>query len=435
MRFKGLFLSALAVLLSFSALAQDGWNWPTDPEKRFKARENYVLHNDLKKEGEFLKAVKPLSWLLNETPDLNRALYINGIAIYSELAEAESNPAKKKVYADSVLTLWDLRLQYFGEKEIVFERKSLDAYRFFREDASYYGGMINDFQKAIQLKGTQIFETNLVAYMDVLRRQMAAGAEISEDEIMEVYEDVSAIVDAKLSEGRNVERLTTIKEQIDGLVADLIKVDCDYIKNNLGPKYFEDPADLKMAKKIVVFSLQNKCTDTDVFIAAARTVYEQEPDYGIAKFIAIKSKQSGDFDAASKFFAEAAGLTDDQSKKAESFMELGDISMRKNRKAEARAYFLKAVQADPSKRDAFNMIGNMYMNSYEECAGRVSRVNDRALFIAAFEMYKKAGNAQMMAKAKEQFPSAEEIFTENMELGQEITVGCWINETVSLQKR
>ena len=53
----------------------------------------------------------------------------------------------------------------------------------------------------------------------------------------------------------------------------------------------------------------------------------------------------------------------------------------------------------------------------------------------AYEMYQKAGDSQRMASAKAQFPSIEEIFNENMKEGESLTVGCWINETVKLERR
>lgn len=93
------------------------------------------------------------------------------------------------------------------------------------------------------------------------------------------------------------------------------------------------------------------------------------------------------------------------------------------------------MEADPSvSSKAYTHIGNLYLNS-QECYGQQSLVQDRSIFLAAYKMYEKAGNTSAMETAAKQFPSAEEIFNENKELGQQITVGCWINETVTLQKR
>jgi hypothetical protein len=57
------------------------------------------------------------------------------------------------------------------------------------------------------------------------------------------------------------------------------------------------------------------------------------------------------------------------------------------------------------------------------------------VYIAAYEMYVKAGNSNLMARAKAQFPSKEEIFLLNWQTGSSQKVGCWINETVILKTR
>jgi hypothetical protein len=75
------------------------------------------------------------------------------------------------------------------------------------------------------------------------------------------------------------------------------------------------------------------------------------------------------------------------------------------------------------------------MNSYQECKVGESKVKDRAIFIAAHKMYNRAGDSKNMANAKSQFPSMEEMFGENMSVGDNVTVGCWINETVALERR
>ena len=50
-------------------------------------------------------------------------------------------------------------------------------------------------------------------------------------------------------------------------------------------------------------------------------------------------------------------------------------------------------------------------------------------------MFKRAGLNNKAAQAKAQFPSMEEIFNENLEVGESLNTGCWINEKVTLSKR
>jgi hypothetical protein len=94
----------------------------------------------------------------------------------------------------------------------------------------------------------------------------------------------------------------------------------------------------------------------------------------------------------------------------------------------------QALNADPTNKDAYTVIGNLYYNSYQECKKGVNEVEDRAVFFAAFEMYRKAGNAEKMKQAKEQFPLMETIHTYNMLPGDPVRVGCWINESYTVQR-
>ena len=96
---------------------------------------------------------------------------------------------------------------------------------------------------------------------------------------------------------------------------------------------------------------------------------------------------------------------------------------------------MEALIEVPSYKDAYKLLGDLYMGSYEDCKKGQSRVKDRLVFIAAHRMYTRGAHKTKAQQAKAQFPSAEEIFTENYEIGQQLKVDCWINETVTLAKR
>lgn len=103
---------ALFGLLSFVfvglAQAQEGWNWPSDEKMEAKAREYNAAYNDYMKADQFIKATKPLHWLLVNAPDLNEAIYINGVTVYDGASKETSDEAQKKIYQDSVMTVYNL---------------------------------------------------------------------------------------------------------------------------------------------------------------------------------------------------------------------------------------------------------------------------------------------------------------------------------------
>jgi tetratricopeptide (TPR) repeat protein len=121
--------------------------------------------------------------------------------------------------------------------------------------------------------------------------------------------------------------------------------------------------------------------------------------------------------------------------KGEAQFYMGSIEAKKKNYPAAREMFRAAAAADPSNKDAWEKIGDLYYNSFDECSKKTSMAEDRLVYIAAYEMYQKAGNSAGTTRAKAQFPSKEEIFLVNWQKGSAQRVGCWIQESVVLNTR
>lgn len=438
MKMRIIFSLVVAFATAGIAAAQNGgsaWNWPSDQDMESQAKAKNALYNDSRKMGNYKEAVPHLAWLLKNTPDLNPSIYINGAKIYEALVDLEKDEAAKKNYQDSALIMYDLRIENFGKEGYVLNRKASKAYKYYKGDKSKYDELLELFDKVFELNGAKVLDNNTIGYFDIVRRQKLTGGDISEEKILEIYEEINGVVDQKIKANKNVARLNEYKSTIDGMLAAIVKIDCDFIANKLAPKFEADPTNLKLAKSIVGHSLNSKCTQLPVAIKAAETVYEREPEYGVALLIAFKSRENKDYNTAIKYFNEAINLTEDNSKKGDAYIEIGNMFRLNGNKVKAREQYRKAIGVDPSKREAYTYIGDLYFGSFKDCAKKESMVTDRGVYMAAYKMYKLAGNSSRMSKAKEQFPSAEEIFTENKEVGSSMTVGCWINETVIVDKR
>lgn len=426
-------VSLLIILISvgFVAAAQPGWNWPED---KATAEEKNVLYSDNMKMENYAGAVEPLEWLLQNAPDLNKSIYINGAKIYEALADAEKDANKKVQFAEKALSMYDQRIKYFGEEAEVLNRKAYNAYRFYRDTQSKYPELKALFDKAFEMNGAEIFDNNLVAYMDVVRRFKLSGGKMTDEEVIDKYSYISDIVSEKAAKGGNEKRYATITDNLDKLLTATVTVDCNFVESTLGPK-MRASSDIKMAKKVVTLMLTGKCTDSPLFVEAAKIVHTAEPNFGMAKVIAIKAGADGDVSTAEKYYNEALDLTDENGKKAEIYYNMAQLYAANGQKVAARNNARKALASDPSMNTAYTLIGDLYMNSFNECKEGKSAVSDRAIFIAAYNMYVRGGDSQRIANAKSQFPSMEEMFNENLSEGQSITVGCWINESVSLQRR
>lgn len=430
---KRILILLLAIFTVEISVAQDcdGWNWP---ENKAKAEEKYALYTDAKKLGKYKLAAYHLRWILENAPDLNKSTYINGAQIYESLAELEKDPVQKRIYQDSSLLMYDLRIKFCNEKPNVVNRKAFAAYQFFNDKGQEYPMLFDLFKTAFDLNGHNVWDNNLVAYMYITHKHKKSGGDISDEDVIDIYNKITEIIDFKLSQGKNG-RIKKYKDNIDKLFAATIDLDCELVENILVPKLKENPEDLDLAKRIFGLALNAKCADSEFFIETAKRVHEKEPNYGMAWLIGNRCLANEEYSCAEKHFIQAIDLTEENDKIADLYYKLATISNQNGDYSGARDYALKAVQADPSRNDAYNLIGNLYMNSYNNCRQGEDKVKDRLVFLAAYEMYKKAGNQNGMDNAKEQFPSVEELFERNYEQGQTMNVGCWINEVVVLKTR
>ncbi|MEO9482669.1 MAG: hypothetical protein ABJG47_04460 [Ekhidna sp.] len=428
--------AAFFLSLAIGANAQDGWNWGDQVDV---AKEKNVLYTDAYKAKNYEGAIEPLSWLLENTPDLNPSIYQHGAKIYQELAKnKEIDAPTKEEYIQKGLGLFDKRIEYFPkDKADILDRKSIYAYGFYSKDKEKYPYLYELYSEAFELKGENMNSGNLVAYMNVVYKYRFAGGELGDEQVIEIYSAISDALEVQKSRvsGDKKKRFDKMTGNVDKLLtATGVEISCTFVEEKLGPK-LDEGNDLNMAKKIFGLMLKGKCLDSPLALKAAGIVQDNEPTFGVAKFMAQKNGQDGNDARAIELFKEAANLTDDNTEKAEMYINVARIQSKNGQKSTARNSARRALSFDPSHKPAYKLIGDLYMGSFDDCKKEQSQVQDRAIFIAAYNEYRKAGNSAAMASAKAQFPSIEDIFNEGKEEGQSLTIGCWINVTVSLERR
>jgi tetratricopeptide (TPR) repeat protein len=259
---------------------------------------------------------------------------------------------------------------------------------------------------------------------------------------MQRYDKISEINDIKikkaLSENKQdvVDRLMKNKISIDELLTKCgVKIDCDFVRKNMAPKFHQNPTDVAYATKIFRFMFNGGCVGDPLWLEAAEVVHKDSPDYGLAKTMGLIYAKNGKMDKAEALINEAASLASTPAQKAESFILQGDFTSQKGNKSAAREFYRKALIADPSEKEGYEKIGDLYMGSFKDCAKNANMAEDRLVYIAAYDMYAKAGNQQKMAQARAQFPSVTELFELNWKEGDTKSISCWVGETVSLRTR
>jgi tetratricopeptide (TPR) repeat protein len=429
----------LLIFLANTAWSQcKEFKWPED---KAKAEEQLAIYGDAIKQQNYRAAVPGIQWFLANAPDWNVKLYIEGADVYQKLATAEKDPAKRQSLVDSLMWFYDQRIKVCGDEVNVLNRKAIYAAVFNGGKKESTASVLEMLDRVFEISGNNVLDNNLESYMRIVQANVTLLKNLSEEQILSRYDKLTSVIDQKLKKAQeanktaDVEKLKKIKAGADDQLIKMVKVDCAFVKKNLEPKFRQTPEDLGLAKKIFGFMLADKCTDDPLWLEAGEVIHKNEKDYGLAKNLAAKYLSSGNEAKAEELFKEATTLANDPAQKSESLMNLGSVYAKKGAKGMARDYYRQAVTADPSNKEPYEKIGDLYHNSFDDCSKKENMAQDRLVYIAAYEMYAKSGNSQKMAASKAQFPSKEDIFLLNWKAGEEKSTGCWIGESVSLRTR
>jgi tetratricopeptide (TPR) repeat protein len=450
-------IRALA-LLAFISLTQTGWSQCKEfawPEDKAKAEEQMAIYDDARKQKNYRAAVPGIQWFLTNAPKWNTKLYIDAAEVYAGLATAEKDPAKKQVLVDSLMWIYDQRIAICNDEVNVLNRKASHAATFNGQNKDKTAEVLKLFDRVFEISGNNVTESNLDAYMKIVYANFRHLKNLSDDDIFNRYDKLEDVIDAKINalnvkikaaEGKPAEvekltaeanRLKVIKGGADDTLVKMVNVDCNFVKTKLEPKFRQTPNDPALAKKIFGFMLVGKCTDDPLWTETGEVMLKNSEvkDYGIAKNLGVKYLSRDEDQKALAKFQEALTVASTATEKSETMIYIGTVQAKMGNKPAARETFRNAAATDPSNKEAWEKIGDLYANSMSECKKLESQAQDRLIFIAAYEMYAKAGASSKMANVKEQFPSKEDIFLYNWKVGEVKSTGCWVGEAVALRTR
>jgi len=429
----------LFVLISSTiSYAQAEWNWPEDDELKSQVMEAQANYKDIRMpQKDYKGTMVRLNWLYNNAPNLHESIYQDGAKCLKAMMKQESDKERIEVLKDSVIWMFDQRLEHFDNDAKVMDRKVYEAFRYYYKNPKKFAQLDELYTKAYELNGDKISKFNLNSYMLFAKNYHKTNPGVmTAERVLDIHTTISEVIENKLKRGEDPQRLKDEQDKTDAWLSSIEGIlSCQYIEENLVPKFRANPNDLANAKKIFKYSLKAKCTNEPFFLEVSEPVFVQDPTYSLANAIGSRYLAAGEIEKSLEYFDQAANLADNADDKFDALMSQATALSKQGKKSSSRAKAYQALSVKPGDSDAYNLIGNLYFRSFDDCKKEESKVEDRAVFLAAYKMYKLAGNTSQMNAAKEQFPSIEDIFSENYKEGQMISTGCWISETVEIMRR
>ncbi|MFT7150787.1 MAG: hypothetical protein ACI82Q_002662, partial [Nonlabens sp.] len=285
MKYLKRIILALILIQSFQVQGQQ-LKMPANAELAAEASRRFAIAVDAMSVDKFRESANALHWLMTNVPDLYDGLYINAYQAYEQLSEKATSDTQKEMFLDSMMISYDRKAEVFGLTDREINNKAYRYYKYWKSNkAKMDEGMAA--YKLVYLKPNEIINNNIVSYMDLARRFKAYGMNITNEEVIDIYSKVMSVIELKVAEGEDADKLDRYKAAVNGLLTQTMGDDlnCEFINQNLAPP-LDLGDDLRLAKKVFGLLLDRGCGDSPYIEVAAKIIQKQEPTEGIAKVLA-----------------------------------------------------------------------------------------------------------------------------------------------------
>ena len=450
------FIVVLFTVQSFSQGLRPYQNpkYGVDSASRMECAMNISLYSEFYKQKNYKDAVTPWRKVFNNAPKASKNTYIKGATIYKNLIIKEKSSSRKQELIDTLMLIYDKRIEFFGEKGKVLSYKGVDLYTF-RKDTEKQQ-VYDILTEAITLEGKKSKSAVITIYMKTIVELYKEGKLDGEKVIdgysfcMETLDKTTEYNKALVAKGgkyekrgnKELKKIDTTLENIEALFSESGAANCDALVRIFGAKCQENKDNIKWLKKVNKLLKSTDCTDSDLFAKSAERQYTLEPSADAAHNLARLFLKREEYTKAEKYYEEATKLQDDKSKKALYYYEWSQLAFAMENLSKVRQLSNKSLENNPKDGKPYIMIGKAYAASQKMKIGKET-VEHNTVYWVAVDAFVKAKRVdpsvaeqanKLIATYKKYFPKYEEWFMAiGSKEGDSYTVGGWINVTTKVR--
>ena len=428
-------LLTFKVLITSATVGNDAsvYNWGTE-ESISKAK--WILLENSVEAKNYKTAIKPLHWLLKNTPDLNVALYIYGAKVLEKSVKIEKDAIRKITLQDSLLWLFDERIKYFGQEASVLNKKGKVAFKYLYKRKENQEQTFNLYKKIYNLNKENMYIQNATNYFKsaiVLYKQ----DKLNKKQLVTAFAEMNTFLSKKqkvyLDHSKKKALVDRTSLRLSKLFKANVKLSCEEIITYFETDYYNNPS-LEKSKFVNSILLKNKCLDYKLFIETNNKLLESEPSAERFSVAAKLYLRNNNFAKATESFIKSLELETNDTTKSDIQLQLAKLKANEGDYLASKILIQKAIQLNANNFKAYEFMGDLFLLGANQCKSN-NILKQKGVYIAAYNMYKKANTKGKMNTAKNQFPTMEEIFVQNKAEGDIIRLNCWINKSIILVKK
>ena len=218
--------------------------------------------------------------------------------------------------------------------------------------------------------------------------------------------------------------------------------DCETLQNIYADQIEANKDNLDFLKETITLMRRAGCQEIDAYFAASEYAYQKEKTAEIAWGMGKQSVKKKDYDAAERYFNEAAEMATDNEMKENVFFTLAAIAFEQRSYQKMRNFCNKTLSINPNNGKAYIMIGKAYAATASSIFPD-DPVKKKCVYYAAVDKFQKARSvdpsvaseaASLIATYSSYFPTTEEVFMHpDLNKGQSFMIGGWIGEQTTVR--
>jgi len=438
---KTILLATISLVFALPAFSQKGIE---DGSKYGKGQDsieclkNLSLYREFFKHSNYRDAINPWRTVFGSCPASSERMYVEGITMYRSMIDAESNPARKEQLIDTMLLIYDRRMEYFGGEGNVLGRKGIDLLRYRRDDVEAVNEAYGYLKRSIEVDKNRSRDAVMVTFINASVTLNQKG-KIDDNQAIEDYFMATEIIDGLL--GRS-SRWPRAKASIDDLMIGSGLLTCNALDSYFEPKYEANKTDRDFLENVIRFYSSAGCDRANVYVDASEQMYKIDPGPQSAHQLAVLFIAKSDFEKAAQYLQMAViGDNIDDETRADWYYELSVVSLANKDYCDAIVWAREAIARKSDHGKAYIALGDAIVYSRDNLGDDFEQ---RAAFWVAADKYAKAKSVDPSVTAEankklndyaNQYPNNEEVFFRDLKDGDSYQVKGCINEYTTVRSR
>lgn len=387
-----------------------------------------------KNEPAVIDAIGPWREVFFNCPRATQNAYIDGAKIYKYFISKEKDKVARTKLIDTLMMIYDQRIQYFGKRGYVLGRKGVDLYQLAPDKNNQAYEILKE---AVDLEKNKSKTSVLIFYFRSTIKYVKQN-NLDRSLIVDTYDKISNILDYNIKNPKLSEKYKNVQANIENEFSPY--AGCEDLISIYSKKFKETPDDIELLKKISKKLNNSGCNDSELFFDVTKNLQRLEPtpesSYLMGKMLIQKEK----YKEAVDYLIQAAKLYDISDKKADAYYLLSNIYLKLKNYQKARSYAYEGLKNRPNDGHFYLTIGDIYASAAKNYGD--NDLTKKVVYWAAVDKYIKAKNVDPSVKDDANkrikaysaaFPSIETIFFYNLKEGETYEIGSWINEKTTVR--